>query len=169
MTEKEPLPQSVEVLLHTAARAATFLIFSSHTGCDHSILEVHYDHHGFQSYAVTQTASHRARVLWACMILSILCSRAGYVDADCLNFLHILVSIFRSHADCFFASRKCSEGTSYFNLSQSRRLLLQAQAERRARGAISIFRSYADCFSKSIQRLHFVYNIALCVLPFLML
>ncbi len=32
--EKEPLPQVVEVLLHAAARAATFLIFDSHVDCD---------------------------------------------------------------------------------------------------------------------------------------
>ena len=73
--EKEPLPQSVEVLSHAAARAATFVVFAvtwtafkwlrivprlalsilcSHTGCFFRLSVVP---GRFQSYVVTRTAT----------------------------------------------------------------------------------------------------------------
>lgn len=56
-----------------------------------------------------------------------------------------------------------------FNLMQSRRLLRQSRWWRHAACHISILCSHTDCDSNNAQRLHFVYNIALCALPFLML
>ena len=45
----------------------------------------------------------------------------------------------------------------------------QAAGAAVCRADISILCSHTDCDSNNAQRLHFVYNMALCALPFLML
>ena len=57
----------------------------------------------------------------------------------------------------------------YFNLMQSYRLRQYRRRSFGVRPWISILCSHTDCDSNNAQRLHFVYNIALCALPFLML
>ena len=52
------------------------------------------------------------------------------------------VSILCSHVDCF--------------------LVLQIFLDRNK--AVSILRSHVDCFGNSLQRLHFLHNVALCIL-----
>lgn len=96
--EKEPLPQSVEVLSHVAARAATFLVF-----------------------AVTWTAFKWLRIVPR-FALSILYSHAGcflivpMTQAILLRFnLTQLCGLRPTRKNCLVAM--------HFNLMQSRRLL----------------------------------------------
>lgn len=96
--EKEPLPQSVEVLSHVAARAATFLVF-----------------------AVTWTAFKWLRIVPR-LALSILYSHAGcflivpMTQAILLRFnLTQLCGLRPTRKNCLVAM--------HFNLMQSRRLL----------------------------------------------
>ena len=97
--EKEPLPQSVEVLSHVAARAATFLVFAvTWTAsqvvtvrgcsvfvsilCSHTIrprLSIFSISLRFQSYAVIQTATTQIPPSCPRTIISILCS---HTDCD---------------------------------------------------------------------------------------
>ena len=112
----------VEVLLHAAARAATFLIFSSHADCFRGKQHIKKSRKSFQPYT--------------------------------------------AHTGCVYMG---GSDAVWFNLMQSRRLLRQSRWWRHAACHISILCSHTDCDSNNAQRLHFVYNIALCALPFLML
>ena len=86
--EKEPLPLSVEVLLHAAARAATFFNCTA-TWAVYSVGLLLFVTLTFQSYAVIQTAT-RPAVKSAIPAVSILCSRTDCSGKDTqqLHFLH---------------------------------------------------------------------------------
>ena len=112
--EKEPLPQSVEVLSHVAARAATFLVFAVTWTAfkwlrivPRLALSILYSHAGcFLIVPMTQAILLRFNLTQLCglrptrknclvamhfnLMLSILCSRVGYVgnSAQRLHFLH---------------------------------------------------------------------------------
>lgn len=94
LTEKEPLPQLVEVLLHATARAATFLVFGSHVYCDSSQIALTsfsfcfnlMQSHGLRPKVRAQVSPERT--------ISILCSHA---DCDALP-------IFGSPAEHIFQS-----------------------------------------------------------------
>ena len=126
LTEKEPLPQLVEVLPHAAARAATFLIVqspglhptrlkSTTTSISFNLMWLRRQllpspaHWAFQSYAVTWTASAQRCPPYHRRLVSILC---GHTDRDACTcpIASIWVLSFQSYA---------------FNLSKSRRLRRQ--------------------------------------------
>ena len=112
--EKEPLPQSVEVLSHVAARAATFLVFAVTWTAfkwlrivPRLALSILYSHAGcFLIVPMTQAILLRFNLTQLCglrptrknclvamhfnLMLSILCSRVGYVgnSAQRLHFVH---------------------------------------------------------------------------------
>ena len=60
LTEKEPLPQLVEVLPHAAARAATFLIFGSYVDCFEALVKNY--HLGFVSILCSHADCFYAKV-----------------------------------------------------------------------------------------------------------
>ena len=101
----------------------------------------------FQSYAVIQTATTQIPPSCPRTIISILCS---HTDCDVYGVaVASKVITFQSYAVIQTATTGwCTEhwGTD-----------------------ISILCSHTDCDSNNAQRLHFVYNIALCALLFLML
>ncbi len=93
--EKEPLPQSVEVLSHAAARAATFLVF-----------------------AVMWTAFKWLRIVPR-LALSILCSHADYDLKIRLNDALALISILYSRMDYIHVPLVLQSSSPGFNLMQS--------------------------------------------------
>lgn len=125
MTEKEPLPQSVEVLLHTAARAATFLIFSSHTGCFSSSLRSISRSALFQSYAITQTATLENCVKLCAYDVPILCSCVGSFMARERTSHHNGFNLMQPTRAASPSKLPGPQVTLSFNLMQSHGLLRQ--------------------------------------------
>ena len=188
LTEKEPLPQSVEVLLHAAARAATFLIVQSpglhSTRLKSTTTSISFNlmwlrrqllpspaHWAFQFYAVTWTASAQRCPPYHRRLVSILC---GHTDRNACTcpIASIWVLSFQSYA--FFLSILCScvgsfiarERTSHhngFNLMQPCRLRCIG-FNFAITSAISILCSRVGYVGNSAQRLHFLHNVALCIL-----
>ena len=135
----------VEVLLHAAARAATFLIFSSHADCFRGKQHIKKSRKSFQPYTAhtscdsvpdsTVDRCHRFNLMW----LRELCL-TGLRPGELMG----LISILCSHTSCYKTALSDHD-------------------------SLSTLCSHTDCDSNNAQRPHFVYNIALCALPFLML
>ena len=165
MTEKEPLPQSVEVLLHAAARAATFSIVQPH-GLRPEVARFLYDscfnlmqQHGLRQQAVTvprrsvdvsilysphglRPASHHASRVTAYIYFNLM--QSYRLRPFCAAGGDPTISILCSHTDCIYPT-------------------LHKQTECH----VSILCSRKGCVGNNTQRLHFVYSIALCALLFL--
>jgi hypothetical protein len=133
----------VEVLLHAAARAATFLIFSSHTGCFLFL----------------------GRGLRRPLCFNLMQSRRLLL---CVEKMFGRDFLFQSFAVTQTASmpfaRMCKRYIAF--------ILMQPYGLRLAEKqiplvVISILCSHTDCFGNDTQRLHFVHDVALRILPFL--
>ena len=161
--EKEPLPLSVEVLLHAAARAATFFNCTA-AWAVYSVGLLLFVTLTFQSYAVIQTAT-RPAVKSAIPAVSILCSRTDCSDTvntiggkiKCFNLMqsHGLLRektatcnpIWRVSILCRRVDYECQFAVQLvlaFNLTQP--TWVTSFSSRSELRIILILCSYTDCF-----------------------
>lgn len=134
--EKEPLPQSVEVLSHVAARAATFLVFAVTWTAfkwlwivPRFALPILYSHAGcFLIVPMTQAILLRFNLTQLCGLRP---TRKNCLVAMHFNLMQSrrllrLILIFCNHTDCSLTQKILkSTNKKSFNLMQSSRLRQQ--------------------------------------------